>query len=146
MPGLVARTAAAPLLFDAFARIGPRRAPLPRAPSGALIATTATLPPTLARLGGDAAAGAANAGTSRLRFAYPPDGARVSLDAGGVRQPLAWRIEGAGAAVSLLVDGKPVPIPSHRRAGALSVPQRGFVRLTVVDPTGAADSVTVFVE
>jgi penicillin-binding protein 1C len=146
VPGLVARTAAAPLLFDAFARIGPRRAPLPRAPSGALIATTATLPPTLARLGGDAAAASPGTGPSRLRFAYPPDGARVSLDAGGVRQPLAWRIEGASAAVSLLVDGKPVPIPSHRRAGALSVPQRGFVRLTVVDPTGAADSVTVFVE
>ncbi len=146
VPGLVARTAAAPLLFDAFARVGPRRAPLPRAPGGALIATTGTLPPTLVRLGGDGAAGEANTGASRLRFAYPPDGARVSLDAGGTRQPLAWRIEGAGAAVSLLVDGKPVPIPAHRRAGALAVPQRGFVRLTVVDPTGAADSVTVFVE
>jgi penicillin-binding protein 1C len=146
VPGLVARTAAAPLLFDAFARVGPRRAPLPRAPGGALIATTGTLPPTLVRLGGDGAAGAANTGASRLRFAYPPDGARVSLDSGGTRQPLAWRIEGAGAAVSLLVDGKPVPIPAHRRAGSLSVPQRGFVRLTVIDPTGAADSVTVFVE
>jgi penicillin-binding protein 1C len=146
VPGLVARTAAAPLLFDAFARVSPRRAPLPRAPGGALIATTGTLPPTLARLGGDGAAGEANAGAARLRFAYPPDGARVSLESGGTRQPLAWRIEGAGAAVSLLVDGKPVPIPAHRRAGALAVPQRGFVRLTVIDPTGAADSVTVFVE
>lgn len=145
VPGLVARTAAAPLLFDAFARISPHRTPLPRAPGGALIATTATLPPTLARLGGDGERGSATS-PSRLRFAYPPDGARVSLDTGGARQPLAWRIEGASADVSLLVDGKPVPIPAHRRSGALAMPQRGFVRLTVVDPTGAADSVTVFVE
>lgn len=146
VPGLVARTAAAPMLFDAFARLSPRRTPLPRAPSGALLATTATLPPTLARLGGDAAAATPGSGPSRLRFAYPPDGARVSLETGGARQPLAWRIEGATAPVSLLVDGRPVPIPAHRRAGSLSVPQRGFVRLTVVDPTGAADTVTVFVE
>ncbi len=147
VPGLVARTAAAPMLFDAFARLSPRRTPLPRAPpSGALLASTATLPPTLARLGGDAAAATPGTGPSRLRFAYPPDGARVSLDTGGARQSLAWRIEGATAPVSLLVDGRPVPIPAHRRAGSLSVPQRGFVRLTVVDPTGAADTVTVFVE
>src|ERR1700753_3581332 len=38
VPGLVGRTAAAPILFDAFARSGKTISPLPRAPRGALIA------------------------------------------------------------------------------------------------------------
>ena len=36
-PGLAGRVAAAPILFDAFARLTPRRAPLPAAPTGALL-------------------------------------------------------------------------------------------------------------
>ena len=39
VPGLVGRSAAAPILFDAFARSGKPVAPLPPAPQGTLIAT-----------------------------------------------------------------------------------------------------------
>ena len=48
-PGLTGRTSAAPLLFDAFARLSPRRTPLPGAPSGVLRVTSADLPPPLKR-------------------------------------------------------------------------------------------------
>ena len=39
VPGLVGRTAAAPILFDAFARTGKIPAALPKPPKGALIAS-----------------------------------------------------------------------------------------------------------
>ena len=57
VPGLIGRTAAAPILFDAFARIGGPPAPLPVAPKGALIAATGKLPPPLQRFRPGAAAG-----------------------------------------------------------------------------------------
>ena len=49
VPGLVGRAAAAPILFDAFARLGKPLAPLPHAPKSTLFAATAKLPPPLQR-------------------------------------------------------------------------------------------------
>ncbi|MGI9571679.1 MAG: penicillin-binding protein 1C, partial [Desulfobulbia bacterium] len=46
-PGITGVTSAAPLLFDAFGRIGMRKLNIASAPSSAIVATTATLPPTL---------------------------------------------------------------------------------------------------
>src|SRR5262249_59499596 len=50
VPGLIGRVAAAPILFDAFARMKEPIAPLPRAPVGVLVATNAKLPPPLQHL------------------------------------------------------------------------------------------------
>src|SRR4249920_1410528 len=47
VPGLVGRVAAAPILFDAFARLPTQPSSLPRAPSGVLLATGAKLPSPL---------------------------------------------------------------------------------------------------
>ena len=47
--GLTGRTSAAPLLFDAFARLSLKRAPLPPPPPGVIRATTGELPPPLKR-------------------------------------------------------------------------------------------------
>ena len=49
VPGLVGRTAAAPILFDAFARTGKMPAALPKPPKGALVASNAKLPLPLRR-------------------------------------------------------------------------------------------------
>src|SRR6202022_3694209 len=49
VPGLVGRTAAAPILFDAFARIGKLPVALPNPPKGALAAANGKLPPPLQR-------------------------------------------------------------------------------------------------
>src|SRR6201994_2897132 len=49
VPGLVGRVAAAPILFDAFARTGKKPAALPKAPKGALMASNAKLPLPLRR-------------------------------------------------------------------------------------------------
>src|SRR6185312_5131120 len=49
VPGLVGRTAAAPILFDAFARTGKLPSALPKSPKGALMASNAKLPLPLRR-------------------------------------------------------------------------------------------------
>ena len=49
VPGLIGRAAAAPILFDAFARTGKIPAPLLKAPKGVLVAGNAKLPPPLRR-------------------------------------------------------------------------------------------------
>ena len=50
VPGLVGRGAAAPILFDAFARLGSLPAALPKAPKGAIFAANNRLPPAAAAL------------------------------------------------------------------------------------------------
>ena len=49
VPGMMGRTAAAPILFDAFARISEKRVPLPSAPQAAMQVANADLPPPLKR-------------------------------------------------------------------------------------------------
>src|SRR6202011_4571959 len=49
VPGLIGRAAAAPILFDAFARTGKLPVPLPKPPKGALVASNAKLPLPLRR-------------------------------------------------------------------------------------------------
>jgi membrane peptidoglycan carboxypeptidase len=79
VPGLVGRSAAAPILFDAFARLPTPPAPLPRAPEGVLTTTSAKLPPPLKHFqSGDRVGEAA---PDRLHILFPPDGARLELRA-----------------------------------------------------------------
>ena len=80
VPGLVGRAAAAPILFDAFARTGTLPAPLPRAPKGALFAATGKLPPPLQRF---RPGGAGRRRAEPPRIMFPPDGARLELASGG---------------------------------------------------------------
>src|SRR4029453_13203859 len=75
--GLSGRTAAAPILFDAFARGPQPLEPFAPAPKGALIATTAKLPAPLQRLAGRAAV--ARALTPPVQIVFPPDGASLEL-------------------------------------------------------------------
>src|SRR5580700_368396 len=80
VPGLVGRGAAAPILFDAFARSGKLPASLPAAPRGALFATNAKLPPPLRQFRPNGfSSGWADAGAEPLRILFPPNGARLEL-------------------------------------------------------------------
>src|ERR1700709_2726730 len=75
VPGLVGRTAAAPILFDAFARTGKLPAPLPKAPRGTLVASNAKLPLPLRRfrpVGELVRSG----GEQALRIQFPLNGSR----------------------------------------------------------------------
>jgi penicillin-binding protein 1C len=143
VPGLTGRTAAAPILFDAFARIGGPLAPLPVAPKGALIAATGKLPPPLQRFRPGAAAG--GSGEAQLRIMFPPNGARLDLasDDAGHPEPIAVKVTGGMAPLTVLVNGAPLPQAPGRRTLFFAPEGPGFVRLTVMDANGASDSVVV---
>jgi penicillin-binding protein 1C len=143
VPGLTGRLAAAPVLFDAFARTGKLPAPLPHAPKGALIAATGKLPPPLQRFRPGALAG--DAAEPQLRIMFPPNGARLELanDGSGKPDPIALKVTGGAGPLTVLVNGLPVPAPPGRRTLFFEPDGPGFVRLTVMDGKGATDSVLV---
>jgi penicillin-binding protein 1C len=143
VPGLLGRVAAAPILFDAFARTGKLPAPLPRAPSGTLVAATAKLPPPLQRFRPGALAG--ESAEPQLRIMFPPNGARLELasDGSGKLDPIALKVTGGAGALTVLVNGLPAPASRGRRALLFEPEGPGFVRLTVMDGRGAIDSVVV---
>jgi len=146
VPGLTGRTAAAPLLFDAFARVSPVRRPLAAPPEGTLVADTGTLPRPLRRFRDPRMPGRDPARPG-LTIAYPPDGATVALSGpGGSRQKLAVKVEGPAERLVWLVDGRPIAVPAHRRGAQIDIARLGDVRITVLDPAGGSDSVTVTVE
>jgi penicillin-binding protein 1C len=144
VPGLVGREAAAPILFDAFARIGGTAAPLPRPPAGVIVTSNAKLPPPLrqyqpGRLAGETA-------RPPLHIIFPPDGARLDLSlTGGKPDPVALKVSGAIAPLTVLVNG--VPVAGEERGSLFFNPDGpGFSRVTVMDASGAADSVVVRVD
>ncbi|RDV01043.1 penicillin-binding protein 1C [Undibacter mobilis] len=142
VPGLVGRSAAAPILFDAFARSGATPAPLPAAPKGAVFAVSAKLPPPLQRFNAQAYGAAAEA----PRIMFPPNGARLELASGGALDPMALKIAGGTGPLTVMVNGVPVGAPGHRRTLFVRPDGPGFVRLTVMDARGAADSVVIRIQ
>ena len=138
VPGLVGRASAAPILFDAFARSGHAPAPLSPPPKGALFAATAKLPPPLQRFGR-----ADGSNVSPPRIMFPPDGARLELAAGRPVDPVALKIAGGSGPLTVMVNGVPIPSVGGSRALFFQPDGPGFVRLTVMDARGAADSVMV---
>jgi len=139
VPGLVGRASAAPILFDAFARSGLTPAPLARAPEGVLFSTTARLPPPLQRF---SPAAAASAKGDPPRIMFPPNGARLEL-ASGAGEGLPLKIAGGRAPLTVMVNGVPLKGREARRTLFFHPDGPGFVRLTVMDARGAADTVTV---
>jgi len=142
VPGMAGRSAAAPVLFEAFARSGKIVAPLPPAPRHAIIASTARLPRPLQRF---ASAGAA--APERPRILFPPDGARLERTGiAGQFDPLAVKLGGGRGPLTVLVNGIPLGAATDKRTVLFSPDGPGFVRLTVMDSQGRADSVTVRVQ
>jgi penicillin-binding protein 1C len=144
MPGLIGRGVAAPILFDAFARSGKLTAPLAHAPKTAIFATNAKLPLPLQRFrpGGMLP----SEGTEPpLKIVFPPNGARLELTAapGQAAEPVMLKIAGGTQPLSVLVNGVPLAGGADRRKVFFSPDGPGFVRLTVTDAKGAADSVVV---
>ncbi len=148
VPGLVGRVAAAPILFDAFGRIGGEPEAI-AAPRGVLYATTATLPPPLRHLRKDAPKTIAATLSAKLKIAFPPDGARVDL---GLKHSqaafaqLALKASGGVPPFTWLVNGAPVASPELRREATWTPDGAGFARVSVMDAKGATDSVLVRLE
>ncbi len=144
VPGLVGRTVAAPILFDAFARLGIDPHPFPQPPD-AIVASTNHLPPPLRHLRQDVPKTVAAIATPALKLAFPPDGARIDLAADSLdgRGQLNLKAAGGSPPFTWLVDGAPVTGPLRRREASWQPPGKGFMRISVVDGTGASESVSV---
>jgi penicillin-binding protein 1C len=140
VPGLVGRQAAAPILFDAFARMGSLPAPLAKAPKGVIFATNNRLPPPLQRF--RTAAIAHDTANPAPRIMFPPNGARLVAEG----DEMALKISGGVAPLTLLVNGVPRATQPGHRTLFFTPDGPGFARLTVMDARGVADSVVVRIE
>ena len=156
VPGLVGRQAAAPLLFEVFARLpGPITSP-PRPDN---LRAAAPLPAPLRRLAparDDAepscrlAAGRTGLGcgtaSPTLRIAYPPDGATVDLglaDQSGAGSVLALKAEGGAPPFTWFVNGVAAGAASPRRETRWTPDGAGFAHLSVLDAAGHQASAAV---
>ena len=147
-PGLIGREAAAPILFDAFERLGRDVEPI-RPPKGVLRASvTADLPPPLRHLRNDAPKTMAAAEAPAVKIAFPPDGARIDLGLSeGARDvKLALKALGGAPPFAWFVNGQPIGDAELRRQSAWKPDGAGFARVSVVDAKGASDAVVVRLE
>jgi len=148
VPGLVGRGLAAPILFDAYARLGVEPEPVPRPPH-ALVATTASLPPPLRHLRKDAPKTIASTTSAPLTIAFPLDGSRVELVPGSAGEgpgSLALKASGGVLPLTWLVNGAPLGGPEPRRQSSWQPDGAGFARVSVMDAQGASASVMVRLE
>jgi penicillin-binding protein 1C len=152
--GLIGRQVAAPILFDVFARIGGPNEPVSR-PPGALVSTTAALPPPLRHLRRDAPKNLAATFSNTLKISFPPEGAQIDLGLGGLsasddKPQLALKALGGAPPLTWMINGAPLSDSADRqnqRHEARWTPDgAGFARVSVVDAHGASDSVLIRLE
>lgn len=136
VPQLTGWTDAAPLLFDAFARIGVT--PRPPAPAAT---PNAELPPPLRAFTPHKSRSSGTRRNEEIAIAFPPDGAVVSLtQPDGTRAPLVARVLGR-LADTWLLDGRPLGVAPNRRRAEIAI-EPGAHTLTVVTADGASGQVS----
>jgi penicillin-binding protein 1C len=108
-----------------------------------VVAATGRLPPPLQRFRPGVLAG--GSAEPQLRIMFPPNGARLELasDASGKPDPIALKVTGGAAPLTVLVNGQPLTDAPTRRTLFFEPDGPGFVRLTVMDAKGATDSVVI---
>jgi penicillin-binding protein 1C len=142
VPGLIGIEAAAPILVDAFARLGPP-VPLHSPPPGILVARTNELPPTLRRARVRGADPYRSTGVGPPEIAFPPDGARLDL---GVEQggSLALKVRNGVPPFTWLADGAPIAREPFGRTALWTPSGPGYTVLSVVDGLGRGSRVRVY--
>jgi penicillin-binding protein 1C len=148
VPGLTGRTSAAPLLFDAFARLAVKRTPLPPPPPGVIRAKTSELPPPLRRFREgpvEDSSGDRSIIEPAPRIAFPPDRAEIEVEE-GEDGAVVVKAEGGVLPLTWLLDGAPIASDPASREAELPAGRRGFLRLSVIDAKGRTDRVTIRVK
>jgi len=130
VPGVFGADLAAPVLFQAFARLKPTLDPQPAPPSATLLVSTAELPQPLQKFRSRSAAFEADQDAPAV--AFPPDGSEVEL----LPQGLLVRVRGGTAPFTWLADGVPVAVAFGARETMLNTLGKGFVTLSVIDAAG----------
>ncbi|MCB1472065.1 MAG: penicillin-binding protein 1C [Rhodobiaceae bacterium] len=134
VPGLVGRDAAAPVLFDAFARLD---RPIEPVALGEQDTATEDLPQPLRRFTRLAEPEAQFFATPPPAIAYPPDGARIELvtASGNQTATVPIRIAGGVPPFTVLADQAPIHRGARRTLTWLA-PGSGFAQIVVVDAQG----------
>ncbi len=137
VPGAFGAELAAPVLFQAFARLKPKLAPQPPAPLATLLVSNAQLPQPLQRFRSREAAFQAAADAPAVVF--PRDGTEVEL----MPEGLMLRVQGGTAPFTWMLDGTPVAIAERRAQTLIAPPGPGFVTLSVIDAQGRSSRVRI---
>ncbi|MFV2051394.1 penicillin-binding protein 1C [Aliiroseovarius sp. YM-037] len=139
VPGAFGGDLAAPVLFDAFARLKSALDPLPAPPPATLLVSTADLPPPLQRFRPRGAVFERQIDGPDI--AFPPDGAVIAADGS-----LTVKVRNGTAPFTWLVNGAPVVIATREFQSNIGAVGPGFLRLSVIDATGRASRVNVSLE
>lgn len=130
VPGAFGADLAAPVLFQAFARLKRNLDPQPEPPSATLLVSNAELPQPLQKFRNRNAAFQPDKDAPAV--AFPPDGAEVEM----LRDGLLVRVSGGKAPYTWLANGVPVAVSLGSRETMLSSLGRGFITLSVIDAEG----------
>ena len=130
VPGAFGAELAAPVLFQAFARLKRDLDPQPPAPPQTLLVSNAQLPQPLRNFRSRNSIFEPDADAPAV--AFPPDGAEVELLPNG----LLVRVRGGVAPYTWLADGVPVALALSGREAMLDHLGKGFVTLSVIDAEG----------
>lgn len=141
-PGLLGRTAAAPILFDAFARVAERRAPFRERPTDAIrVRSGADLPPPLRRFERSLNMAAGGPFLERpVAIAFPQDRTELAVES---EEAVMLKADGGALPLTWMIDGAPVGTSRTRRQMLWQPNGQGFARVSVVDAKGRVDRVTV---
>ena len=137
VPGAFGAELAAPVLFQAFARLKPRLDPQPAPPPATLLVSNAQLPKPLQRFRSREAA--FQVAQDAPAVVFPKDGTEVEL----LPEGLMLRVQGGTAPFTWLLDGTPVAIAERRPETLITPPGPGFVTLSVIDADGRSSRVRI---
>lgn len=139
-PGALGADLAAPLLFEAFARLKAKPAPLPAPPHSVLTLGTRELPLHLQHF----RANGIELADTGLEIAFPPDGARLEIGTNG--SELELKARNGALPFTWIVNGRPLATMPLDRSAVWTTEGKGYVRISVIDALGAAARANVFVE
>jgi penicillin-binding protein 1C len=146
VPGLAGITGAAPILFEAFDRLGTSKPSFKPAPPGVLFASSnADLPDPLKwfRHPNDEMV----AKDASPQIAFPADGVDVDLGAtSGEDTPLTIKVRNGVPPFTFFANGAPFGHSDFARQDNWTPDGPGYVTLSVVDAKGRSDAVKVFIE
>lgn len=131
VPGAFGGDLAAPVLFQAFARLKPALTPLAPAPRATLLLANAQLPQPLRHF---QARSGVFTDDDAPAVAFPPDGAEVELMSEG----LLLRVRGGVGPFTWLANGQPLAVGLRSRDTVVPISGPGFVSLSVIDALGRA--------
>ena len=133
VPGLSGITGAAPILFEAFDRLGRRRAPLKRPPAGTLVAVERR-PSAAAQALPGSRRGHRRRETPTRRSPFPLDGVEVDLGIkAGDPMPLMIKVRNGAPPFTFFANGIPIGRTPFDRSKTWEPDGPGFVTLSVVE-------------